>query len=903
MAFGVKYRMDFEDQFQGDDFRIDIEKEDYVDSIIGLGHEVNSAFTLDYNSDQDAWIIGSEGKITFIASQDDTAAYDADFYDSTFRDMKVKFYVNSVLKWVGWLKPENTTRQFLDPNVEYILSATDGLNDLQDIDYTGFIDAGKQDTLQIIKNVLVFNAIDDIDILIQCNLFEDQLMIAGQNVFNTLQNNNKEFYSTEDGEAKADKCFDVLEKCIKPYYCRLYQSDGLWKIVNGQEYVSEADTFDYTTLAFSGSSDVAVDREVDISDHFRPAQNQFELSKIPPLKNLRLIFRNKNLGDNEIATNPDFEDGGVPPSGWTNSGWDVFQTTLEDGNNVGETTESTTNNDEKYIQPGTFTLAGVAPDTDALIVRFRIKLKSITIALGIFPQVFVTLIDPNTNEVDSPSIRITEIDGDFTTIEHSFNLTVDGIYTLRLKVQPLEDTSQLTYYWDDLEVIHSATANSTTDSLYVNALDADGYHEKEEIIYFADSLQNSDIGALSDGESSQNLTTSWTRFDATGENLPLAQLFAQQYLNDQQGYQNLLTIDLHDVTEELSFNSILTFDSKKYRFLSYSKNYKAQLITATILEVNNGDASFTYNPQSLTSVFGQSTTLIDIGGGTTVTQSSLDAQLTAYGKLAENETITGDWISTGQLIANRAGNPTIGLATAANAHFIVGTVSDGLIMDPNELFAIGEHLNIGTAEAHEIIFYREWVEGMRLTDNGLGIGKIPSATMLLDVDGNIRAATGNTIFIGTASITETKISDWDAIEADGLKATDNVSITGLWDFINASGLEVGGATITSSLIGQWNTAFGWGNHADENYAQFDATESISGAWTWTSNPATFNNNIELRLGSGGHFLMDHDGTHAYFNQTAEGNLLLQDDGSTKFTFQLTGANSGILTCVDVTVTG
>lgn len=50
------------------------------------------------------------------------------------------------------------------------------------------------------------------------------------------------------------------------------------------------------------------------------------------------------------------------------------------------------------------------------------------------------------------------------------------------------------------------------------------------------------------------------------------------------------------------------------------------------------------------------------------------------------------------------------------------------------------------------------------------------------------------------------------------------------------------------------------------------------------------------------FILGFNGTNGVLNMRAEGDLLLQDDGSTKFTFDLAGTGSGTLTCTDVVST-
>ncbi len=129
--------------------------------------------------------------------------------------------------------------------------------------------------------------------------------------------------------------------------------------------------------------------------------------------------------------------------------------------------------------------------------------------------------------------------------------------------------------------------NTTSDSLYIGTSSVAGFVEKEITLYFLDSIHITDIGMIWDGAT---LTSSWTRFGASAESLTLAQLFIQQYLNDRQENHDQIDIQLYDKAEALSFNSILLYNSKIYRFSDYSKNYKTKVISATIMQVNNIDS-------------------------------------------------------------------------------------------------------------------------------------------------------------------------------------------------------------------------------------------------------------------------------------------------------------------------
>ena len=51
----------------------------------------------------------------------------------------------------------------------------------------------------------------------------------------------------------------------------------------------------------------------------------------------------------------------------------------------------------------------------------------------------------------------------------------------------------------------------------------------------------------------------------------------------------------------------------------------------------------------------------------------------------------------------------------------------------------------------------------------------------------------------------------------------------------SSYLQIGGSTVSPTKISQWNTAYGWGNHASANYVTTNTAQTISGNKTLTFN--------------------------------------------------------------------
>jgi hypothetical protein len=273
MAFAVKYRMDWTPLRSTLTNRVDIERDGYGGSIIELGHTENS-FEQTYSEGK--WISQSEAYISFHVEDSDTSSYDDDFFNTVYKEIKIKHYIDGNLEFVGWLKPENTFREFSRPHVIYKISASDGLAELKSIKYEGFETIGRQTPLQIIKNALDFSGIDDLDFFIQCSLREVNFMAAGEQLFTSVFQSNRAFYHSSNNQQVAKSCYEVIEACVKSYYCSFKQVRGFWKITNGQEFNSQSDVFDYDTLdPITGQTDVSYDRSVDIGDFHTPSRGPF----------------------------------------------------------------------------------------------------------------------------------------------------------------------------------------------------------------------------------------------------------------------------------------------------------------------------------------------------------------------------------------------------------------------------------------------------------------------------------------------------------------------------------------------------------------------------------------------------------------------------------------------------
>ncbi|MBN2365741.1 MAG: hypothetical protein JXL67_06215, partial [Calditrichaeota bacterium] len=503
------------------------------------------------------------------------------------------------------------------------------------------------------------------------------------------------------------KAYDVLIECIKNYNCKLFQDEGYWKIVNDQEPDSYRVIYNWSDLSVK-SARAQNNRIVDIN-HLKPYGTDWPLSKIAPVKRLRITFRNKNLGDNEIL-NGDFSSGN-PPDNWTNYGWDSFT----NPGGYAKTTETSTNYDTKYIESDPFTLSGVS-DEDQLEISFDAKLKSITFSTGNwYPNVYAALVDPDGGVSYGRQYVISIEDGKYETLQHNFPLNgLNGDYRLRLYVEPhpASPTSELTYYWDNAKGVHRNTANTTTDSVYIFDNNGEGYREEEIEVLFGDSLQNSDVGALKDGS---NLTASWCRYNKS-ESETIIHLLGQQIINYNQSFKNSFSVEIIDLENIIKFGSVLLFKSKYYIFSNFKEDASENNKTGDLIQINNSEASVTESIQGLTSVDGES----EGTGSGQIVQGSYWLP-TAEG-IYTNRNVAVGMAPTGTYDLEIAGDVDIGGTLSVAIDVTVGGTSVSLqghthvAADVTDLATWIEN-NIGLGELHNVALGSEAL-GMPLTYGG-----------------------------------------------------------------------------------------------------------------------------------------------------------------------------------------
>lgn len=111
---------------------------------------------------------------TFYVSREEIPVFDVLFI-SEYRDYKVRYYVNSVLEFEGYLQPDNLIKEYSrnPPYIGISVTATDALNELKDIEFrddSEKIIRGKMTLLEVLKQALSKTGIE-LDFEIQLNTY------------------------------------------------------------------------------------------------------------------------------------------------------------------------------------------------------------------------------------------------------------------------------------------------------------------------------------------------------------------------------------------------------------------------------------------------------------------------------------------------------------------------------------------------------------------------------------------------------------------------------------------------------------------------------------------------------------------------------------------------------------
>lgn len=596
MAFATKYRLSWVDQFGQKNHRIDFQTDGFAGTITNLLPSFG-AINKKYAQPEGLLgnVCGSELSISFIVEDTDTSTYDADFFGNSYKAVRVLFYIEDVLDWQGFLKNENSTREIHYPYVSYYLSASDGIGDLTDIEYSGHNDQFQSTPLQVLKNCLEFiGNLDQMDILIQLNhqeLTHSDSTFENLYTFGYLQ--NRGMY--QDDPPFTDKgvpVHEVLQKITRVFYCQFMQSDGAYRVINGQEYNSPVFGYDYASLGLlSAYPGAVVSRIVDINNFDVPAGNKLELSKAPPIKYLYIKRRNLALSLITEFDNTGFN--GV--TGWNNgdsaTAWSDFSIDVDGRIYVGEGIDV---NQQMIVYSDTWLIPEIGDLSGVLTWTINIQIDVLTYTTGSYathpPKFKLVLYDPfGTPQATSEIVMTNGNDTYSNDSVDVFSISNVGAYYIEIYwiPDPGANYSAVELSYGNLQLVFSGGEGTIYDEYryheFENVL---GYLREESIINLGDTLDLNNKSTFCD--SLYNPLVNFAKYaNDSGEDNLLVEILVQSIINDRRRYMDLIRIEIYDLQNQIHYHSILFWNSKYYRIIEMDKDYKTLLVSMTIQEVDN----------------------------------------------------------------------------------------------------------------------------------------------------------------------------------------------------------------------------------------------------------------------------------------------------------------------------
>lgn len=602
--------------------RVDILEKDYSGGATRIDYSDASPVRLTHQGSKKDFektiIQGQQLIFTFHSARADVDTFDA-LFDADYKDYKVKYYIDGQLEFEGYIKPENLSKQYVKdaPYIIISLSATDALADLKDedfVDSTGNPISDRLTILEVIKHALTPLDID-LEIQVQLNTFESDFMLATNCALKEIIIDPRRFFEDKTGRRVYMSCWKVLEIVLQNFNCTLKQSKGKYQITNPYELDSYQFLYDWATL--TQQSRTATSNILDVSAYdFNP---RIEQQKIRPLDKVGITFQNKDLGGD--ATGLDLDD-------WGNAA--VWTIDFSNGYTVSDGIVSLNSNDNTYDEhmiTATFAVSKVT-ENDYLKVTFNHIVDLYSMPGGEFEDLVpdflttITVIRPDNSEhlvnfygseswqpYESGMLFAFKIvqTGNYR-IKMSFNVGRDPYTTARFKVKNFRITGIIN---PTEEEYHSEVAYDK----YYEQLSNKGIEVFSVTTLLADADQVSEIGAmLYDDSGVIKLTTTWRTYGYT-EDIKLLDIYARNILNNRYEYKNYLRkVKISDRSNNITFNNILTIQSKNYIFISYTRDSRDCFVTADLVQLLTTRESYgPLHQTTLTSIDGES-----IGSSTTV---------------------------------------------------------------------------------------------------------------------------------------------------------------------------------------------------------------------------------------------------------------------------------------------
>lgn len=469
-------------------FIINLKKLNYSGASTQIKYYDQNALTISFDGqskDQiDQPVYGSSASWNLYVDQSSTGI--TEIAESYYKQWQLEISGSTGFYWIGWVQQDNLTLSYLLPyNYVFNVVATDGLASLKNIDYTGHT-SGTASVIQACKYALDSTGLN-LKIVDQCNWTEH--LLTGSTASPTLKNiyiHLERFKSTSNGQTTYTNCYDALSQLLEPYNCIITQHQGTWLIQQKNETNSPRHTYNSTLSTVTTAN---YNRVVNLTNNYFYRDND-QLSKIAPYNKLSTTFVN---GQSTSKTNIiSIQTGTTFHNGTSTAKWDTFSS--------GGTTVNAFASNPSTTKQFTTTFAVSASATGGTCQLVTTVSPSVAFLSGTaYPFFKFQLKYPNATVVDdSLGQRLTHTTGN-TFTSGSFTLNQSGVYTVIYNVIP-NSASYLSwsFFFNNFAINISAGSKATHDNLITtkNFATNNPISNPEETIYFSDSLNQNDLGAI-----------------------------------------------------------------------------------------------------------------------------------------------------------------------------------------------------------------------------------------------------------------------------------------------------------------------------------------------------------------------------------------------------------------------
>ena len=233
MAFGLKYWFEFDDYY-GRTCKLELHKDGYSGSVteLTISGENPVVITRNGNDDRFLTIIGSECTINLISKTD---MQWSEFFNITYREWYVKYYISTNIFWEGYLIPDMYQEPYIAPPYQVRLKATDQLKDMKEHEYldTGDVPyTGERNLSKIIGECLSYGGLNfgaGLHFLAAFNIFEDSHTTSALHDPLEMTKVDPALFYNKEGDSDV---FDILDRILKILNCRVYYNRGFFEVMH-----------------------------------------------------------------------------------------------------------------------------------------------------------------------------------------------------------------------------------------------------------------------------------------------------------------------------------------------------------------------------------------------------------------------------------------------------------------------------------------------------------------------------------------------------------------------------------------------------------------------------------------------------------------------------------------------